>query len=227
VSGWFLFAAVVPGWLLQMWLASRQTPAQVRETARLRTLGSVAVGKGGRRYRGGVAFVSLAPDGRRVTGALDLRGSTTFARPVEVPALVGLRLGVAAGDRPLEGLKGNERVAAREAAGCLRSACGAAQKPTATSGGGGGKPVITRRDRHHALSGTRTWSRTSGPGAQLAPAARAGRPPDRPRPRRSGRPREERPWPPPGRPGPARRRTADGSGARGRVDIAFVPGWGA
>jgi DNA-binding transcriptional regulator of glucitol operon len=143
VSVWFLFAAVVPGWLLQMWLTSRQTLAQVRETARLRALGSVAVGKGGRRYRGGVAFVSLATDGQRVTGALSLRGFTTFARPVEVPALVGLRLGVVAGDRPLEGLKDNERVAAREAAGCLRSARDAVQKPTATSSGGSGKPVIT------------------------------------------------------------------------------------
>ena len=143
MSVWFLFAAVVPGWLLQLWLTSRQSLAHVRETARLRRLGTVAVGKGGRRYRGGVAFVSLATDGQRVTGAISLRGFTTFARPVEVPSLVGLRLGVVAGDRPLAGLKTTARVAAREAAGCLRSARGAVQKPTATSSGGGGKPVTT------------------------------------------------------------------------------------
>jgi DNA-binding transcriptional regulator of glucitol operon len=143
VSPWLLLVAVVPGSLLQMWLTSRQSLAHVRETGRLRTLGTVAVGKGGRRYRGGVAFVSLATDGQRVTGAVSLRGFTTFARPVEVPALVGLRLAVVAGDRPLPGLKDNERAAARDAAGFLRSARGAVQKPTATSSGGGGQPVIT------------------------------------------------------------------------------------
>ena len=140
---WILFAAVVPGWLLQLWLTSRQTLAHVRETARLRTLGTVATGKGGRRYRGGVAFVSLATDGQRITGAVSLRGFTTFARPVDVPALVGLRLAVVAGDRPLAGLKDNERIAAREAAGCLRSARRAVQQPAATSSSGGGKPAIT------------------------------------------------------------------------------------
>ena len=143
MTAWILFAAVVPGWLLQLWLTSRQSLAHVRETARLRTLGAVATGKGGRRYRGGVAFVSLAADGQRVTGAISLRGFTTFARPVDVPAPVGLRLAVVACDRPLAGLKDNERIAAREAAGCLRSARGAVQKPAATSSGGTGKPVIT------------------------------------------------------------------------------------
>lgn len=140
---WILFAAVVPGWLLQLWLTSRQSLAHVRETARLRTLGTVATGKGGRRYRGGVAFVSLATDGHRVTGAVSLRGFTTFARPVDVPALVGLRLGVVAGDRPVMGLRDNERVAAREAAGSLRAARGAVQTSTGTTSGGGGKTVIS------------------------------------------------------------------------------------
>lgn len=139
-----LLVAVVLGWLLQLWLSSRQSLAHVRATGRLRRLGAVAVGKGGRRYRGGVAYVSLATDGKRVTGAVSLRGWTTFARPVEVPALVGLRLGVVAGDRPLEGLSDNERVAAREAAGFLRSARGAVPTPAATSSGGGtSEPVPT------------------------------------------------------------------------------------
>lgn len=138
-----LLAAVVLGWLLQLWLTSRQSLAHTRATARLRSLGTVAVGKGGRRYRGGVAFVSLATDGRRVTGAISLRGFTTFARPVELPALVGLRLGVVAGDRPLEGLTDNERVAAREAAGFHRSARGTVPTPATSSGGGPGMPVTT------------------------------------------------------------------------------------
>lgn len=140
---WILLAAVVLGWLLQLWLTARQSLAHVRATGRLRALGTVAVGKGGRRYRGGVAFVSLATDGKRVTGAMSLRGFTTFARPVDVPALVGLRLGVVAGERPIGGLKDNERVAAREAARSLRSARGAVPAPAATSSGVSAKPVTT------------------------------------------------------------------------------------
>ena len=144
MSAWILLLAVVLGWLLQLWLTSRQSLAHVRATGRLRALGTVAVGKGGRRYRGGVAFVSLATDGKRVTGAVSLRGFTTFARPVEVPALVGVRLGVVAGDRPLAGLADNERVAAREAARFLRSAPGAVPTPAATSSAAGtSEPVPT------------------------------------------------------------------------------------
>lgn len=143
MTTWILLGAVVLGWVVQLWLTSRQSMDYVRATGRLRSLGAVATGKGGRRYRGGVAFVSLATDGQRVTGAVSLRGFTTFARPVDVPALVGLRLAVVAGDRPLAGLKDNERIAAREAAGCLRSARGAVQKPPATSSGGGGTSVIS------------------------------------------------------------------------------------
>ncbi len=134
MSIWILLAAVVLGWMLQLWLTGRQTVAFSRATSRLRGLGTVAVGKGGRRYRGGVAFVALATDGRRVTGAVVLRGMTTFARPADAPALVGLRLGVVAGDRPLQGLPDNERAAARSAAGMLRAARGTVPASTATSG---------------------------------------------------------------------------------------------
>jgi DNA-binding transcriptional regulator of glucitol operon len=140
---WILLVAVVLGWLLQLWLTSRQSLAHVHATGQLRRLGTVAVGKGGRRYRGGVAFVSLATDGKRVTGAVSLRGFTTFARPVPVPALVGIRLGVVAGDRPIEGLTDGERIAAREAAKFLRSARGAVPIPAATSGGEPSEPLTT------------------------------------------------------------------------------------
>ena len=119
---WMIFAALVGGWMVQLWLAMRQSQTFLHAQKTLRPLGTVAVGKGGRRYRGGVAFVTLATDGQRVTGAKSLRGLTTFARPTELPSLVGLRLNVVAGDRPLPGLKDNERAAAREAAGMLRAA---------------------------------------------------------------------------------------------------------
>jgi DNA-binding transcriptional regulator of glucitol operon len=123
---WLLLLAVVAGWLVQTWLTLRQTRAYLRAVAHLRRSGTVSTGKAGRRYRGGVAFVSLATDGKRVTGALRLKGFTTFARPSELPALVGLRLGVLAGDRPIAGLTDNERNAAREAVRSLRSAESAA-----------------------------------------------------------------------------------------------------
>lgn len=124
---WMIFAALAGGWMVQLWLAMRQSQSFLQAQKALRPLGAVAVGRGGRRYRGGVAFVTLATDGQRVTGATGLRGFTTFARPVELPSLVGLRLAVVAGDRPLPGLKDNERAAARQAAGMLRAARGNAR----------------------------------------------------------------------------------------------------
>lgn len=131
---WMLFAAIAAGWMVQLWLTSRQAQAYLRATRVLRTHGTVATGQAGRRYRGGVVFVSLATDGRRVTAAQGLRGLTTFARPTPLPALVGLRLAVVAGDRPLEGLTDNERDAARQAAGMLRAAVPrTADAPAATS----------------------------------------------------------------------------------------------
>jgi hypothetical protein len=71
---------------------------------------------------------------KRITGAFVLRGYTTFARPAPLPALVGVRLAVVAGDRPLEGLTNSERAAAREAAALLRAAL--AEGPGATSAAG-------------------------------------------------------------------------------------------
>jgi DNA-binding transcriptional regulator of glucitol operon len=134
MSLWPIFVAVAAGWALQLWLTLRQTQAYLRSTAELRRHGAVATGKGGRRYRGGVAFVSLATDGTRVTAAVSLRGWTTFARPAPLPHLTGVRLGALAGDGEIAGLRDNERAAARDAARTLRSARRTAETSTATSG---------------------------------------------------------------------------------------------
>ena len=118
-----LLGAVVAGWMVQLWLTLRQSKAYLHAVAQLRRSGDVvATGKAGKRYRGGTAFVSLATDGKRVTGALSLSGFTTFARPKPLPALVGMRLGVLAGDRSIAGLTDSERDAAREAVRMLRPA---------------------------------------------------------------------------------------------------------
>ncbi|KQS68576.1 transcriptional regulator GutM [Modestobacter sp. Leaf380] len=138
MSLWMLLIPVVVGTVLQLWLTAKQTTAWTQELKRLRPLGATAVGKGGRRYRGGIAFVALSVADKRVTGAFSLRGFTTAARPHPVPALVGLRLSVVAGDRPIEGLTDSERSAAREAAGMLRAAL--AREPGATSTAG---PQVT------------------------------------------------------------------------------------
>ncbi|SDO45798.1 Glucitol operon activator protein (GutM) [Klenkia soli] len=134
MSWWLLLVPVVLGTVVQLWLTAKQTTAWAQELRRIRPLGATAVGSGGRRYRGGKAFVALAVADKRVTGAFSLRGFTTFARPAPLPALVGVRLAVVAGDRPLEGLTNSERIAAREAAGMLRTAL--ADGPGATSPAG-------------------------------------------------------------------------------------------
>jgi DNA-binding transcriptional regulator of glucitol operon len=133
---WILLGAVVAGWMLQLWLTMRQSRAYLRAVAQLRRSGTVATGKGGRRYRGGVAFVSLATDGKRVTGAVSLKGFTTFARPAPLPALTGMRLGAVAGDRPIPGLTDSERDAAREAVRMLRAADRTVESTAGTSSPG-------------------------------------------------------------------------------------------
>ncbi|MCO7219908.1 transcriptional regulator GutM [Klenkia sp. PcliD-1-E] len=129
-----LLVPVVLGTVLQLWLTSKQTTAWARELRRLRPLGATAVGAGGRRYRGGRAFVAIAVADKRITGAFTLRGFTTFARPTPLDALVGVRLAVVAGDRPVEGLTKPEREAARQAAEMLRAALAGRPGATSTTG---------------------------------------------------------------------------------------------
>jgi DNA-binding transcriptional regulator of glucitol operon len=134
MSWWMLLVPVVAGTVVQLWLTAKQTTAWAQELRRIRPLGATAVGKGGRRYRGGMAFVAIAVADKRITGAFSLRGFTTFARPTPLTALVGVRLSVVAGDRPIEGLTDSERVAARDAAAMLRTAL--ADHPGATTTAG-------------------------------------------------------------------------------------------
>ena len=100
-----------------------------RERAQLRQHGTVAVGGGGKRYRGGKAFVAIAADDHgRVTKAISLSGWTTFARPVEIPNAAGLKA-VAAAPRstPIPAIDPQQREALQNAAQTLhqhsRSEC--------------------------------------------------------------------------------------------------------
>jgi len=117
-----LFAAVALGWCVQLLLTYRQSKAFTSWIRALRAKGTVSVGKGGRRYRGGVAFVAIAVDDDRgvVAEAMALRGFTTFARPDVVPCLRGVRVSVLAGTRDIAELRANEREAVRQAATLYR-----------------------------------------------------------------------------------------------------------
>ncbi len=68
-------------WASQLALAYLQAKKFQADLRSLRQYGTVAIGMGGRRYRGGRAFVALAADenGMIVTG-LVLRGLTVFAK---------------------------------------------------------------------------------------------------------------------------------------------------
>lgn len=112
-----LLAAVVAGWLVQLYATYRQSMAFNDAVRRLRSSGTVTVGSGGRRYRGGRAYVALAVDDRgRVADAISLSGFTTFARGKAVPAVLGMKVKQLSGEAEIPGLRRPQREAARQAA---------------------------------------------------------------------------------------------------------------
>jgi len=116
-SALVILAAVVAGWAVQLYLSYQQSMAFNRQVLRLRSSGTVSVGAGGKRYRGGRAFVAIAVDGHGIVrDALCLSGFTTFARARPVPALFGLKLNAVRGERDLPQLSRQQREAARQAA---------------------------------------------------------------------------------------------------------------
>ena len=118
MNGTFLIlAAVVAGWAVQLYLSYQQSMAFNDQVRRLRTSGTVSVGSGGRRYRGGRAFVAMAVDEHGIVrDAITLKGFTTFARARPVPALFDLKVSVVRGDRAIPQLSRQQREAARQAA---------------------------------------------------------------------------------------------------------------
>ena len=123
MTPFLLLTAVVAGWAAQAYLTYRQSAAFRQQTTTLRPLGDVTIGAGGRRYRGGRAFVALAVDAQgRVKGALVLRGWTTFARGRPLTAVVGQRIAKLAGTSEISGLDSMSRDASRQAAGLLLEA---------------------------------------------------------------------------------------------------------
>ena len=129
-----LLLAVVGGWIVQLFLSYRQCMAFNDEVRRLRRSGTVSVGSGGRRYRGGRAFVAIAVDQDDVVReALSMRGFTTFARARPKADLIGTPARVLRGEREVPALGRAEREAARQAAELLHLARTTPQTPGTTT----------------------------------------------------------------------------------------------
>lgn len=118
-----LLAAVVAGWIPQLYLTYRQSMAFNDAVRRLRTSGTVSVGVAGKRYRGGRAFVAIAVDEHAIVrDAITLSGFTNFARAKPLPALFDTKLSVVCGEREIPHTSRQQREAARQAAGLYREA---------------------------------------------------------------------------------------------------------
>jgi glucitol operon activator protein len=116
-----ILTALVLGWILQLFLSYRQAMAFTTDARALRRAGTVSVGVGGNRYRGGRAYVAIAVDDAGIVrDAISLSGWTTFARGKALPQLIGLRLNVLRGDRDIDGLSKPKRIAARQAADLMK-----------------------------------------------------------------------------------------------------------
>jgi len=117
-----IIAAVVGGWMVQMYLTYQQSMAFNRQVLALRRQGTVSVGAAGKRYRGGRAFVAIAIDDHGVVrDAITLKGWTTFTRGRPLAGLVGLRTSRIIAARPLDGLSTQQHEAARQAVDLAKS----------------------------------------------------------------------------------------------------------
>ena len=111
-----ILAAVVGGWMVQMYLTYQQSMAFNRQLTALRRHGTVSVGVAGRRYRGGRAYVALALDTHGIVrDAITLSGLTTFARGRRLEGLVDVKPSRIRSDQPLPGVSPQQHEAARQA----------------------------------------------------------------------------------------------------------------
>ncbi len=116
-AGFVIIAALVAGWLVQIFFTYRQSMAFNDDVRRLRGSGTVSVGVGGNRYKGRRSFVAIAVDEDGVVrDALTLTGLTTFARARPLPGLLDVKVSVLRGDRDLPHVSSSQRAAARQAA---------------------------------------------------------------------------------------------------------------
>ena len=92
MTQWYvlLLLAVVGGWVVQLYFTYRQSTAFMADVRELRQHGLVSIGIGGKRYRGGRAYVAMAVQDGAVTKAITLHGWTTFARAQPLTAMLAI-----------------------------------------------------------------------------------------------------------------------------------------
>ena len=116
-AGFIIIAALVAGWLVQIFFTYRQSMAFNDEVRKIRKAGTVSVGVGGNRYKGRRSFVAIAIDEAGVVrDAITLGGLTTFARAKPLPGLFDVKVSVLKGTRDLPHVSPSQRLAARQAA---------------------------------------------------------------------------------------------------------------
>lgn len=116
-AGFIIIAALVAGWLVQIFFTYRQSMAFNDHVRKLRASGTVSVGVGGNRYKGRRSFVAIAVDESGVVrDAITLSGLTTFARGRPLPGLFDVKVSALRSDRDLPHVSSSQRVAARQAA---------------------------------------------------------------------------------------------------------------
>lgn len=109
-------------WVAQLAMAYMQAKRFQGSLRALRAKGTVAVGLGGRRYRGGRAFVALAADQSGiVVDGLVLRGLSVFANSKPLSAYTGFSLEeIISGSREVQGNPRKITEAAKQSAEHIR-----------------------------------------------------------------------------------------------------------
>ncbi len=88
-----LLLVIAAMWVAQLAMAYLQAKRFQADLKALRMQGTCAVGMGGRRYRGGRAFVALTADQKEiVVDALVLKGLTVFAKSRKIDKYIGFSL---------------------------------------------------------------------------------------------------------------------------------------
>lgn len=88
-----LLLVIAAMWASQLALAYMQAKRFQADLSGLRKQGTVAVGMGGRRYRGGRAFVALTVDENEIVqDGLVLKGFTVFAKSRQLTNYIGFSL---------------------------------------------------------------------------------------------------------------------------------------
>lgn len=117
-----LFVVIAFMWASQLALAYMQAKNFQKDIKRLRKKGMVATGMGGKRYRGGRAFVALAVNNQGIVqDALVLRGFTVFTKSKPLPQYTEFSLEeIISGTRVVDGEPKKVVDAAKHAAQLLQ-----------------------------------------------------------------------------------------------------------